>query len=262
MRLVIKTLMIALIVSNISCNEDEDDKSTESTLSRLEIKNNKKIVKAYEYTDEGVQSEFDYTQGILENKITYKRINNVLLVKEYFNSEGVKKRIDSLFYKDNGEASYMIYYFYTEVNHNFNHLNHYQIFEYNSNGQLIKHTDYDSTLNHFLTLTFEYNLNENISKKYYPLETGLPQDSFEYDNQTSIYSQLRLPKIDEYSISKNNINKVTRRIQTYDGYEYSITEFKLYHSIFRYDNTGFPSKEIRFYSDSKIDTLTFERFEI
>ena len=263
MKILMKILLIALFLSHLGCKEEENDKIIESILYRIEIKNNNLIIKAYEYTAEGIQSEFHYTRGIIDNKIIYNRnIDETLLVKEYCNSEGIKKRIDSLFYNENGKVDYMIYYFYSEDNHNFNHFNHYQILDYNSNGQLIKHTDYDSTHNHFLTLTFEYDLNENISRKYYPLETGLPQDTLEYDNKTSIYNQLKLPEIDEYSISKNNINKITRRIQTYDGFDYSISEFELYHSIFHYENSGIPYKEIRFYSDNKTDTLTFERFEI
>ena len=107
------------------------------------------------------------------------------------------------------------------------------------------------------TLTFEYDAHNNVNYKYYPLNTGLPQDSIYYDDRKSIYSVLHLPQIDELAISENNIIKVRRRKQILNDTKFEIIESTLYTSIFEYNNEGYPVKEIREYSASNIETFTY-----
>lgn len=261
----ILTIILSIfILTSCEKNNSEIDKNTdEEKVYKLEISINESHYKTFTYTENGIIEEIIYAKGSMDKRIIYTwNENNTILVKKYFDALNINDRVDSLFYNESQQIKLMIYYFFVDKTQDFDNLNHYQLLEYNAKGQLANHIDYDSTYNHFLTLSYDYYMNGNVLRKFYPIDTGLPQDSLEYDDNKSIYTLLHLPKIDELSISNNNIIKITRKQQCRDDFDTYILEFIYYTSIFEYDDSGYPTKEIRKYSENKIDTLIYEINEI
>lgn len=247
----------------IGCEKDLNDKSIQESVFELKIDLNNSPYKSFIFSENGVKEEIIFLEGNLDKKVIYSfNEEKSALIKTYYDELNEKIRFDSLFFDQSQRVSLIVYYFYSDKNQDFDNLDHYQLLEYNGLGKLATHIDYDSTYNHYLTLSYEYYPNGNVSRKLYPIDTGLPQDSMEYDNKKSIYSLLNLPEIDELGISNNNITKITRKQQSSDGFSTYESEFVYYSSIFEYDSNGYPIKEIRKYSENKIDTFTFEINEI
>ena len=241
--------------------EPPQEEPIELPTFELIIKKNNLSHRTFVYNELGVSEERTYEYGVLENRIAYSKdtVKNVV-IKIYIDASETVDRIDSIFYKANGELYYMISYHNTSK-FGLYHSNIYQLFYCDALGRLIQQVDYDSTHHHFLELSYEYDVRENINYKYYPLNTGLPQDSIYYDDNKSIYSLLPLPQINELAISRNNIIKIKRRRQMLFETKFEILESVLYTSTYEYDNDGYPTKEIRKYSESNIETFTYSIIE-
>ncbi len=211
-----------------------------------------------------ILEEIFYEQDIKAKRIKYSWDDSKLILqKNYYDADNLNFKIDSLFYNSHGQIDYIIPYSYTDFCNCLYNSNIFLLMEYNEQEFLSKLTDYDSTNSHFLTQTFLYDNNNNVEQKYYPLESGLSQYSFEYDAKNSIYQKINLPRIDEISISNNNITRVIVKQQSMSWDDitgdptYTTSEYELYSSIFTYDSLDYPSQEIR-YSSTSIDTFGYK----
>ena len=269
----INFVCLILIAFVISCDKSEryDDPEPIDSIStfRLEISLNGTPYKDYLFTTDEILEENIFTQDSKTKKVKYSWNDfRSIQRKDYYDSDsvGFNYKIDSIFYDENMLIDYIIPYSYTDDCNCYYNPNIYILMEYDEQDFLSKYIEYDSTYAHYLILSFVYE-NNNVSQKYYPLESGLPQYTYEYDDKNSIFQLLNLPKIDELAISDNNITKVSVRSQSMTWDEstgdpiYSTSEYELYSSDFIYDSLDFPVQEIR-YSSTSIDTFTYKIIEV
>lgn len=251
----------------INCDKSEQPDNNEvidsSHIYKLEIKRNRNSYRDYIFSETEILEERLYWQDSRAKRINYKwNTCKLIQTKIYYDDTGFNYWIDSIFYDENKRIDYIIPYWYTDYCQCLYNTNQYYILEYDDYNRLIQLIDYDSTYNNYLTLTFEYYAEQNVFRKYYPLNTGMPQYSYEYDDKNSYYQLINLPKIDEIAISNNNITKVHVKQQSLTWDEiteepiYTVDESDLYTSTFIYDSLNYPIKELR-YSNQGIDTFEY-----
>lgn len=138
------------------------------------------------------------------------------------------------------------------------YLTGYELYEYDSNGNQVKRTDYDGNDNYLRTLTFEYSTpNDGVSAVKTTVAEVDSEDLFIYENYTDstgfnfkIINYNEDDSISDYSIYEKNGNKETARYYDSDDTIYDI-------GVYTFDSNG-NCVESLYYNDEELTDLNRE----
>lgn len=249
-----------------SCEKEGDEIETiNDKCYQLTISRNDKVYQVFKFNDDNLLNQINYdTLGIIKEKIYYT-----------YSIQQIKK---DFFSKDSVLLSYQIYilnknnaidsiFTYTKYS-GYSDLNHAYIFLYSDLRELNIIMDKIFSTNEHLDVNFEWDEN-NVSDKNFPINSGFPQYSYDYDDKPSIYKLLNAPidvnfatlEIAKIPISTNNIKKISVKRLVNNDFTFDTVKYVLYNSQFVYHSNGFISSELRQYDNElvkfeyKIDTI-------
>ena len=255
-----------IIITFVSC--DKESNKTDLSLDKyyqLTVTRNDKVYQIFKFNNDNLLNQVNYdTLGVIKEKI-YFTYSSQRIKRDLYNKDSVLLLYQIyLLNKNNTIDSIFTYNQPPELNDS----KHAYIFTYAEFGVLNVIMDKLFTTGEHLDVNFKWSEN-NLIEKYFPISSGYPQYSYEYDDKPSIYKLIKAPidvnfgtrAIAEIPISTNNIKRINVRELVNNDFTFDTVKYELYNSQMTYDNNGHLRTEIRKYNnasvkfDYKLDTI-------
>jgi hypothetical protein len=259
-------LGLFIFITFVSC--DKESNKTDLSLDKyyqLTVTRNDKVYQIFKFNNYNLLNQLNYdTLGVIKEKI-YFTYSSQKIKKDFYNKDSVLLSYQIyLLNKNNTIDSIFTYNQPSELSDS----KHACIFTYNKLGVLNVIMDKLFTTGDHLDVNFKW-LENNVIEKYFPISSGFPQYSYEYDDKPSIYKLIKAPidvnfgtrAVAEIPISTNNIKRINVKELVNNDFTFDTVKYELYNSQMTYDNNGYLRTEIRKYNnasvkfDYKLDTI-------
>lgn len=249
---------LIILISIVSCKEESFPEEEKDTLFyQMTIFRNNKIYQEFTFDDNNLLKQLNYdTSGVLTEKI-FLTYNANEIRKDFYDADSVLQSYQVYRLNDLDKIDTIFDY---NQPIKVNDSKHAYIFNYSKvDGKLSVIMDKYFPTGEHLDVSFKWS-GLNVTEKNYPISSGFPQYSYEYDSNPSIFKLIKAPidvdfgelKVAEIPISVNNVKKVNIKKLVNDDFTFDTVRYELYNTQMSYDANGYLIEELRQYNNEVV----------